>query len=212
MLEARTLSCMRGDRLLFAGVSFSVRPREALRVAGSNGAGKTSLLRLVCGLAQPESGEILWQGESIRSLREEFSVNLVYLGHSAALKDELTACENLMVTATLGGHPVTESDARAALGRLGLRGREDLPTRALSQGQRRRVNLARLVLPRAPKLWILDEPFTALDAKAVKFLTGVIDVHLAAEGMVVYTTHQEVSFAAGQHDQLHLDRARQTAC
>lgn len=206
MLEVQDLGCRRGDRLLFAGTSFALGPGEAIRVAGANGAGKTSLLRLVCGLAQPDAGEIRWAGESIRALREEFSVNLIYLGHSAALKDELTASENLLVTSVLCGHPVAPAELLPALAELGLKGREDLPARVLSQGQRRRVNLARLVLPRAPKLWVLDEPFTALDVRAVEHLGGVIDRHLEGGGMVLYTTHQEVALKAGRQRVLHLDR------
>ena len=182
---------------MFTGLGFRLDAGEALYVTGANGAGKTSLLRMVCGLSAPAEGQVLWQGESIFSLREEFFRHLLYLGHAAALKDELTATENLVVGATLSGHAVDAATARAALVEIGLKGREDLPARVLSQGQRRRVNLARLLLPGAPRLWVLDEPFNALDVRAVAHLAEIIGRHLAQGGMVVYTTHQEVAFPQG---------------
>ena len=194
MLTLANLSCARGDRILFSGASLSLSPGDGLYVTGSNGAGKTSLLRLISGLAVPEHGEVLWQGESIRRLREEFAKHLLFLGHAAALKDELSAVENLVISAAISGRHVTTVDAVAALRKFGLKGREDLPARSLSAGQRRRVNLARLLLPDAPTLWVLDEPFTALDTKAVIQLSGILAGHLKAGGMIVYTTHQDVDF------------------
>jgi len=211
-LEAAGLACVRGDRPLFSGLDFSLLPGEALYVTGANGAGKTSLLRMVCGLSAPADGEIRWQGESIFALREEFFRHLLYLGHAAALKDELTAVENLVVGATLAGHAVDVLTAQAALAEIGLKGREDLPARVLSQGQRRRVNLARLLLPGAPRLWVLDEPFNALDVKAVAQLAAIIGGHLADGGMVVYTTHQEVSFPEGVVKTLTIAGGKGRAC
>jgi len=211
-LEAAGLACVRGDRPLFSGLDFSLLPGEALYVTGANGAGKTSLLRMVCGLSAPADGEIRWQGESIFALREEFFRHLLYLGHAAALKDELTAVENLVVGATLAGHAVDVLTAQAALAEIGLKGREDLPARVLSQGQRRRVNLARLLLPGAPRLWVLDEPFNALDVKAVAQLAAIIGGHLAEGGMVVYTTHQEVSFPEGVVKTLTIAGGKGRAC
>lgn len=196
-LEARGLVCVRGDRPLFSGVEFALLPGEALHVRGANGAGKTSLLRMVSGLSAPAEGDVRWAGESIFALREEFFSQLLFLGHAAALKDELTALENLVIGATLSGHRVEPSEARAALAAIGLKGREDLPARALSQGQRRRVNLARFLLPGAPRLWVLDEPFSALDVKAVAHLAEIIGNHLSGGGMLIYTTHQDVDFPAG---------------
>lgn len=196
MLTVKDLVCVRGDRPLFSDANFSLMPGEALYVAGGNGAGKTSLLRLIAGLSTPERGDILWEGDPIRSLREEYTTHLLYLGHAAALKDELTAVENLVTSATIAGRHVDPPQAISALRQFGLKGREDLPARVLSAGQRRRVNLARLVLPEPPTLWVLDEPFTALDVKAVAQLAGVIDGHLGNGGMVVYTTHQEVNLKA----------------
>lgn len=194
MLSVCNLSCARGDRVLFSGADFTLNAGEGLYVTGANGAGKTSFLRLVCGLAVPEHGDVLWNGESVRSLREEFARDLLFLGHAAALKDELTAVENLVVSAAMAGNEISAAQARGALREIGLKGRESLPARVLSAGQRRRVNLARLLLPLPPALWVLDEPFTALDAAAVSHLSNILAGHLRSGGMLIYTTHQDVQF------------------
>lgn len=212
MLSVKDLTCVRGDRPLFTGATFSISSGQAIYVTGANGAGKTSLLRLLCGLASPEHGEVLWDGESIRHLREEFSRHLIYLGHAAALKDELTACENLLTGATLSGHALSRQAAVGALQRMGLKGREDLPARVLSQGQRRRVNLARLVLPSPPQLWVLDEPFNALDVKAVEQLRQIMVDHVEAGGMVVYTTHNEVAFPASRLRRVVVEAGQARLC
>ncbi len=196
MLEAVGLGAVRGDRRLFSGLNFSLAGGELLYVHGPNGSGKTTLLRLLCGLVMPAEGEVLWQGAGIGSLGEDYRRQLLYLGHAAALKDDLTGLENLRIAATLAGAAVSESQALEALDGLGLTGCEDLPVRVLSQGQKRRVALARLRLSRAC-LWILDEPFTALDKDAVAALEAVLKEHLAGGGLVVLTTHQEVAFTAG---------------
>lgn len=205
MLESRDLACVRGDRPLFEGVNFTLAPGSALHVVGANGSGKTSLLRLLCGLSAPAQGDVLWEGEKIRSLREDFSRKLVYIGHAPAVKDDLSAVENLVTAATLSGVAVAREQARAALERIGLGGREDLPAKVLSQGQRRRVALARLLLAVKVPLWLLDEPFTALDRRAVNDLRQTIDAHVDAHGMVVYTTHQDVDLAPGKTQRLDLD-------
>lgn len=192
LLQVQGLMCEKGDRPLFRDVSFRLCRGHLLRIQGANGAGKTTLLRALCGLNAPAAGDVLWCGESISRLREEYGRNLLYIGHAAALKDDLTAVENLMVGAVMAGAPVSRKQAADALGELGLRGREDLPARALSQGQRRRVGLARMLLPSAPVLWVLDEPFTALDGKAVSHLAKIVGAHVSQGGGVVYTTHQEV--------------------
>lgn len=194
MLEIKDVSCVRGDRPLFSGLHFTVAPGTICRVLGANGTGKTSLLRMISGLSAPAEGEILWGGQSIYRLREEFFAHLFYFGHAPAIKDELTAEENLQVAATLAGMDVTPAEVRGALARMGLRGREDLPARVLSAGQRRRVNLARMVLPGTPALWVLDEPFSALDAPAVEQLREIIEGHVGQGGMAVFTTHQDASW------------------
>jgi heme exporter protein A len=138
-----------------------------------------------------EDGEVHWNGENIRKLREEYQQDLLYIGHLPGIKGDLTALENLRVNMALSGFEITEDEAWKALGQIGLKGREDLPARVLSQGQQRRVALARMLVSKA-KIWILDEPFTALDVKAVHLLKTLIVDHLDAGGMVILTTHQEV--------------------
>jgi heme exporter protein A len=195
-LQGFGLACTRGDRELFHNIDVGLAPGDALRVAGANGSGKTSMLRLLCGLACPSEGEVLWKGRNIRSVREEFGSQLVYLGHANGVKDDLAAWENVAVNATLAGLPTGREQACAALEELGLSHTADLPTRALSQGQRKRVALARLQLGIRQPLWILDEPFTALDQRAVGVLAATMARHLGNGGMVVYTTHQEVQLGA----------------
>ncbi|MDH5378982.1 MAG: cytochrome c biogenesis heme-transporting ATPase CcmA [Gammaproteobacteria bacterium] len=189
MLKAAGLECMRGDRILFSNVKLELDAGELLHVKGLNGSGKTSLIRMLCGLVMPNAGEIFWGGESISDLKEDYLANLLYIGHHLGVKAELTGLENLKINAALGGHPISEDQAWDALEKIGLRGREDLPAKVLSQGQKRRVALARMLVTKA-KLWILDEPFTALDVDAVKMLEGVLNDHLHQGGMVILTTHQ----------------------
>ncbi len=207
-LQADRLTCVRGDLELFAGLSFDVQPGDALWVSGANGSGKTSLLRMLCGLSTPVEGEVRWCGRNIRSLRDEFCSKLVYIGHANGVKDDLLAWENLVVSATLAGKPVSEEDAHDALQQLGLGRAADLPTRALSQGQRKRVALARLSLAKDMPLWILDEPFTALDKDAVAALCGTIGRHLDGGGMVIYTTHQEIDLSARRALRLDMNEGR----
>jgi heme exporter protein A len=180
-----------------------------LRVAGANGSGKTSLLRIMCGLVLPSAGELRWQGRSIRAEREEYSRNLVFIGHLNAVKDDLTALENLQVSAALGGKPADAGRMLACLDRFGVAHCAELPAKVLSQGQRRRVALARLALTPTAPLWILDEPFSALDVAAVVELELLLASHLASGGMVVLTTHQEVQVVA--HAVLRVDLDVHTA-
>jgi heme exporter protein A len=203
MLDVTRLDCRRGDRLLFSGLSFAVAEGTLLHVRGANGSGKTTLLRTLCGLFTPDSGDIRWKGESTRRLGEDYRRDLLYFGHLNGIKADLTGIENLRVAATLDGDRVDESAIWAALARIGLVGFEDLPTRMLSQGQKKRVALARLILSNAP-LWVLDEPFTALDVGAVDLLETLIAEHVAHGGIVVLTTHQEVGLTSGQVERLHL--------
>ena len=194
MLEVSNLACSRGDHQLFCGLNFSLNPGQIMQVQGANGSGKTSLLRTLCGFLMPDEGDIIWRGESTRELDEDYYAELLYLGHLNAIKDELSALENLRISAGLSGIELEEKEAIAALRRMGLRGREQLPTKVLSQGQRRRVALARLLVSDA-KLWILDEPLTALDVGAVELIQDLIAEHLARHGMVIFTTHQPLNVA-----------------
>ena len=191
MLEARDLTCVRGDRRLFSGVGFSMTAGDCLHVRGENGVGKTSLLRLLTGLSKPESGEVLWNSKSITQESSAFHRELLFLGHRDALKDELSALENLQMYAALDDIKLSLEDALAALARFGLRGRENLPIHCLSAGQKRRVLMARM-LTRNARLWILDEPFNALDVRAIDQLEVLIAEHLAKGGMLVLTSHQAI--------------------
>jgi len=192
MFSVSNLSCSRGGKRLFSGVSFTLQPGQWLHLEGDNGVGKTSLLRLACGLSALEDGEITWNHQAVVQNPEAFRADLAYLGHQLALKEDLTPLENLRADAAVAGRPLKPEDALKALAQLGLRGREHLPVRVLSQGQKRRTALARLLVSSA-KLWILDEPFVALDTAAQNALTQIINGHLAHQGMVLLTSHQAVS-------------------
>lgn len=209
-LQGYQLACARGERELFKDINFDLHAGDAMRVAGTNGSGKTSLLRMLCGLAVATTGEVRWHGRNIRSVREEFGSQLIYLGHANGVKDDLLAWENIVIGATLSGNSVSRNDAYAALDQFGLARAANLPTRALSQGQRKRVALARLRFGMKTPLWILDEPFTALDQSAVSELCGTLNNHLAHGGMVIYTTHQEIDLSAQRL--LVLDLSQDASC
>ena len=194
MLEALELHCERGSRTLFRNLSFQVGPGEALRIAGANGSGKTSLLRILCGLLAASAGEVRWKGEGIGRLREDYARELVYLGHAAAVKDDLTAVENLSIACAIAGDAVGEESVRAALARLQVP--DSAPARRLSQGQRRRAALARLALSESRPLWLLDEPFTALDAQGIAVLKLLVEQHASRGGAVVFSTHQDAGTPA----------------
>ncbi|HEB59299.1 MAG TPA: cytochrome c biogenesis heme-transporting ATPase CcmA [Gammaproteobacteria bacterium] len=208
-LTVSGLGCERGDRRLFAEVAFHLEPGEVLRVEGANGSGKTTLLRTLCGLRQADEGDILWNGEPIGQVRPEFNAELTYIGHLPGIKADLSPLENLAVDCALH-RARDDADAMAALDRVGLFGFEDLPARTLSAGQRRRVALARLFLMDT-RLWVLDEPFTALDVRGVAMLAECIDTHIARGGMVIFTTHQDIAFTHSRPRRLVLGQAGGTA-
>ena len=204
MLEVRELECVRGDHRLFKGLNFTLQQGELLHLRGSNGSGKTSLLRTICGLMTPADGQVLWKGKDIHSDREEYNRGLTYLGHLNGIKGELNAIENLNYANSLSGIKKSENEILDALERLGLAGREDLPTKVLSQGQKRRVALARLLLTDS-EIWILDEPFTALDVHAVELLSDLIVNHVKSDRMAILTTHQTANIDSSVMRELDLN-------
>lgn len=202
-LRASGLTCIKRDRVLFEALSFSLEPGELLYLRGPNGAGKTSLLRIVTGLSDADAGEIYYQGAPIQS-SPHYARSLVYLGHKAALNAALSAVENLHFWAAQ--HQVTASthDIYHVLEMNGLVGLEDIPVRFLSAGQQRRVALSRLWLKDAA-VWILDEPFTALDVDGVRWLEAKLKAQVEKGGMVMTTSHQPLSALAGEHTTLDLE-------
>ncbi|HKR14361.1 MAG TPA: cytochrome c biogenesis heme-transporting ATPase CcmA [Pyrinomonadaceae bacterium] len=204
MLEVSKLGCVRGDRRLFSGLDLSLSPGTFLQVTGPNGSGKTSLLRILCGLLSPAEGDIKWQGENINSLGEDYFTAVSYMGHRHGVKDELSAIENLRISNALNGIVVTDDRAQTVLERMGLSGgRELLPARLLSEGQRRRVALARLLTCNT-KLWLLDEVLTSLDKGAVALIRSLIEEHLAGGGIAIVATHQDLALTTGLSRRLEL--------
>ncbi len=203
MLEATKLECVRGDRRLFSNISFLMTPGTFLQLTGPNGSGKTSLLRLICGLMAPERGEIRWQGANIRSLGEEYSRNFTYIGHRNGVKEELTSLENLRISSGLTGIDLSREQAERALEQVGLARRENLPARFLSEGQKRRSALARLITCNTA-LWVLDEVLASLDSAAVSLIKSLIEGHLSNGGMAIVATHQELNLSAGSFQRLDL--------
>jgi heme exporter protein A len=188
-LSAADLSCYRGERLVFSDLSFMVEGGEILEVAGPNGCGKTTLLRVLCGLLPPETGEIRWCGQPVSDVRSQFLRGLAYVGHADGIKGDLTVPENLHVARALHGGGGLEPEA--ALQKMGLAELHERLGRFLSAGQRRRLALARLLLNRA-SLWILDEPYTALDKAAAASTSRLLEEHADQGGIVIFTSHHPV--------------------
>jgi len=192
LLTATNLYCERDRRILFESLSFAVHEGELMQIVGANGSGKTTLLRILAGLSDSYEGELLWQGESFTSHRYDRSLAVQYLGHSGGINEMLTPLENLRWYAALQGQEVAPEQVENALSAVGLRGFEENACYSLSAGQKRRVNLARLQLLPA-RLWILDEPFTSLDARGVAVIEAMIAEQLASGGSVILTTHQQLT-------------------
>jgi heme exporter protein A len=203
MLQTQNLAARRGDALLFSEVSFSLDPGTALLVRGPNGSGKTTLLRILAGLTQPAAGTVAWRGERIDPFDARLRSETLFIGHVPALKDELTALENLASVASLHGARASEDELREALAAWSLSRQRALPARVLSQGQRRRVGLARLQLVARP-LWLLDEPATALDDAGVATLRAAVGAHLGGGGIAVIATHQELGLPSTASRSLRL--------
>lgn len=189
-LEAINLECTRGYRQLFSNLSFQIHPGEVLQIEGPNGSGKTSLLRILCGLSIPGEGEVHWRGLDIWQHRQEFYTDMQYVGHINGIKGDLTPRENLQMAQCLSvaNHDISMDDA---LEQLGIGSYVDMPSRTMSAGQQRRVALARLLTTSA-KLWIMDEPFTSLDKQARGMVESMLEQHAASDGMTVITTHQHL--------------------
>jgi len=192
VLEARALSCRRGRRLLFAGLDIRLEPGSVTWLRGTNGSGKTSLMRILAGLSAPAAGQVLWNGQPLRHGANEARRALLYIGHSNALKDDLTLLEALAFLGQLGGLDAPAQQAERALAALNLSPQRHLAVRTLSQGQRRRGALARLALDELPRTWILDEPYDSLDTASTITLSGLISAHAARGGAVLLTSHQAV--------------------
>ena len=183
------LACRRGNRVLFKGLNFELRPGQASWLRGRNGSGKTSLLRLAASLAVPDSGRITWGGQPVRHA-PGYARRMCYVGHANALKEDLTVTESLQFLARLHERDASAPAVHAALGRVGLENRRDAPVRTLSQGQRRRAALARLALDTEASLWLLDEPYDALDSDGVDRIDSLLREHVAGGGSVLLTSHQ----------------------
>ena len=203
MLEAQDLAGQRGDALLFAGLSFALRPGTVLFVTGPNGSGKTTLLRIVAGLTQALRGRLAWNGAEVHPFAPVLRAAALFIGHAPALKEELTAEENLASLAALQGVNADAGALTEALSAWALSRQRKLPARVLSQGQRRRIGLARLRLVTRP-LWILDEPTTALDAAGIDALQELIGAHVARGGMALIATHRELAVPGGASRSLAL--------
>jgi len=201
MLETTALACERGGLRLFSDLGFSVAAGGLLRVRGANGSGKTTLLRTLAGLTRPSEGAVRWRGQPIG---DDYRKEMLFLGHAPALKDELTVLENLEFASRIYSLSSSGSKIKSALEQLGVARLADLPARFLSQGQRRRAALARLALSAGVPLWLLDEPFAALDAEGITQVSGLCTAHLAGGGMLVLTSHQDVAIASAAPQEIEL--------
>jgi len=198
LLDVRDLTAVRGRRTLFSGLSLALEPGTLLTVTGPNGSGKTTLLRTLAGLSPPASGSIGWRGG-----RGVTRAEVVYIGHPTALKDEFTAEESLRFALELACTPTVNAAVRDALNRAGLAAQRQLAAKRLSQGQKRRIHLARLLL--SPQtLWLLDEPATALDSEGLALLSATVADHVARSGIAIIATHQELPIAAASRKELRL--------
>ena len=196
-LSVEKVHVWRGDRHVLQGVSLMLRPRQLLHVSGPNGTGKTTLLRVVCGLLRPEQGLVSWRGQSIIGVRAEYQAALAYASHEPALKADLTALENLRFAVGLKRR-VTVSELRASLDQTGVAACADLPARVLSAGQRRRVAMAR-VLAMSATLWLLDEPFTNLDAAGTDLLRSLLQSHVEGGGLALVVAHHDLKVDCNVH-------------
>lgn len=205
MLEVVKLGCERDERVLFADLALQLSPGELLQIEGANGAGKTTLLRILAGLSGDYQGDILWKQKKLSSVYADFRLSTFYFGHKPAVKTELTPVENILWRASLRNETYSEKQIYDTLAQVNLAGYEDVPCGQLSAGQHRRVALADLASCNCP-LWILDEPFTAIDVHGVAWLEEVLARHVNRGGMVIITSHQSLSELSGKVRKIRLER------
>ena len=191
-LRLESITCVRGGRTLFEELNLEIKPGSILRISGDNGSGKSSLLRIVCGLLTPHAGKVFWGSDPITEDRDQFHGELIYLGHIPALKADFSAIENLMSLALLGGQSISNEEAMNALREAGLDRQAHRFIRTLSQGQKQRIALSRLLLPQPKSIWILDEPFNALDRDANRALQNLLINHVNRGGIVALSSHQDL--------------------
>lgn len=191
-LRLESITCVRGDRTLFEELNLEIKPGSILRISGDNGSGKSSLLRILCGLLTPHAGKVFWGSDPITEDRDQFHGELIYLGHIPALKADFSAIENLMSLALLGGQSISNEEAINALREAGLDRQAHRFIRTLSQGQKQRIALSRLLLPQPKSIWILDEPFNALDRDANRALQNLLINHVNRGGIVALSSHQDL--------------------
>jgi len=191
-LRLESITCVRGDRTLFEELNLEIKPGSILRISGDNGSGKSSFLRILCGLLTPHAGKVFWGSDPITEDRDQFHGELIYLGHIPALKADFSAIENLMSLALLGGQSISNEEAMNALREAGLDRQAHRFIRTLSQGQKQRIALSRLLLPQPKSIWILDEPFNALDRDANRALQNLLINHVNRGGIVALSSHQDL--------------------
>ena len=203
MLELRKITCQKNEIPIFEGINVKLSAGECLHIKGGNGSGKTSLLRIIAGLSDPEDGTILWTGENIKHDRETYHANMLYLGHQPPIKENLTVLENLSFMLALAGINADYEQKNRALKKIGLSDKISIPAHMLSAGQKTRLALSRLPSDNR-KLWLLDEPFNSLDSVAITCLETLISDHLTNNGIVVITTHQPLKIDPGKLKVLEL--------
>ena len=196
------LECIRQNNMLFRGLNFSIKDGDLLQINGANGSGKSSLLQICSGLIEPTAGEILWENKNINKYRYEFQSNILYLGHSNAIKAALTVEENMRIIHSLTGEK-PNNDYSEILNTLGMIGMNEILVSRLSAGQKRRVGLTRLHMAKS-KLWFLDEPFNALDKKGKKIIENIVINHCNDGGIVLFTTHQKMEINNYPLQNIHL--------
>ena len=210
LLETRQLECVRDDRLLFSDLSFTLAEGEILQIEGSNGSGKTSLLRILCGLRLADAGQVLWRGEEVSAVREDYYASMIYIGHLPCIKGDLTTLENIRALLDTRSQSAPLDEIEQALALVGLAGFDDVISKALSSGQRRRILLAFLLLAKA-RLWILDEPLTALDVEGVALVETMLLEHRLAGGSAIFTTHHGMQLPCAMST-VTLGRAGNQSC